>query len=239
MSMSGSTSRAFAIARLHGFDIVRRRLVLVLLVALPVLLYAAVPHDNFAVIMVGTLMTLSIGGPAVFVMLSGREIDQRLGLAGFRPGELLAGRFLLLSALGSVTALLFGALVTVVSGPPRVAYLFAGLIVMALIAVTAGMAFGSALPGDLEALLMLMTIVGVQLVAPPDSVLHKLLPFRGPILLLRMGNGREHSLIEVVAATAGWMIATGLVTWIALRRKHPVDNRIAGQRAGDQFNNHP
>ncbi len=214
-------SRILAIARLHGYDIVRRRLVLVLLIALPVLLYAAVPHDNFAVVMVGTLMTLSIGGPAVFVMLGGREIDPRLGLAGFRPLDLLLGRFALLAALGSLTAVLFGALVTVVSGPPRIGYLFAGLVLMAMIAVTAGMAFGSAMPGDLEALLTLMTIVGVQLVAPTDSVIHRVLPFRSAILLLQMGNGRDRSLVEVAISAAGWIAITGFVAWVALRRASP------------------
>jgi hypothetical protein len=215
-----SLTRVLAIARLHGYDIVRRKLVLVLLIALPVLLYAAVPHDDFAVVMVGTLMTLSIGGPAVFVMLGGREIDQRLGLARFRPLDLLLGRFMLLAGLGTITALLFGSLVVVVSSPPRVGYMLAGLVLMAMIAVTAGMAFGSAMPGDLEALLTLMTIVGVQLVAPPNGVLHQ---FRSSILLLRMGNGRTASLTEVALSAVVWIAITGFVSWFALRRNSPVD----------------
>ena len=95
-----SVRRVLTVARLHGLDLIRRRLVLALLAAMPVVIYLAMGDDPFAVVVGGTLMTFSIAGPAVFVLLAGRGIDQRLTLAGYRPLDLVVGRLLLLDVVG-------------------------------------------------------------------------------------------------------------------------------------------
>jgi hypothetical protein len=220
--------RTAAVFRMHGYDVLRRRTVLGLLLSLPMLLYAAIPDDparpGFAVVLVGTLMTFSIAGPSIFVMLGGRDIDQRLGLVGFKPLELLGGRFALLSLLGISTSVIFAAVVMIFDNPRRPAYLMVGLVLMALLSVALGLACGATLPGDLEAMLVMIGFVGVQLVAGPSSAIHKLLPFRAPILLLYMASGRRYSLSQVLIPGVWWIVFFTFVAYATIRRRSPQAN---------------
>jgi hypothetical protein len=223
--------RASAIFRMHSYDVFRRRVVLALLVLLPLVLYAAYPADplrpGFGVVFVGTLMTFAIAGPAIFVMLGGRDIDPRLGLSGFRPLELVGGRFALLASLGTVTALIFGNVVMFSESPKHPVYVFAGLILMSWLAAAVGLACGAVLAGDLEAMLVMIGIVGMQLVAASDSFLHKLLPYRAPILLLYMAAGKKYNLLEIVALTVFWFVLLGAVTYAVIKRHSPVSTSPA------------
>ncbi len=220
-----NATRIAGVFRMHAYDVLRRRLVLGLLLVLPMLLYAAIPDDpqrpGFAIVLVGTLMTFSIAGPAIFVMLGGREIDQRLGLVGFKPSELLAGRFAFLSLLGGATAVVFAIVVMVFDNPPRPAYLLGGLVLMALLAVALGLACGATLPGDLEAMLVMIGMVGVQLVAGTSSSLHKLLPFRAPILLLYKSMGRTYTFSQIAIPGAFWISLFTGIAYAVIRRRSP------------------
>lgn len=211
-----SPRRILTVAKLHGLDLLRRRLVLVLLAALPVVIYLAMGDDPFAVVVGGTLMTFSIAGPAVFVVLAGRRIDQRLTLAGFRPLDLVLGRLALLDLIGVFVASLFGALVIVLSSPPRPDYTVAGVLVMAFLAVPFGLALGALLPGDLESMLAMMGVVGVQLVAPPDSLASKVMPYHGPKQLLRASNGNDVTLVTALAHAGVWFVALVAITALAI-----------------------
>src|SRR6266511_49793 len=90
-------SRIWTVAEMQGRDLARRRLALVLLVALPLAFYGAMAgHESDAIIPGGIAMAFSVAGAAIFSVLSARAVDQRLTLAGLRPSELLLGRLLLL-----------------------------------------------------------------------------------------------------------------------------------------------
>jgi hypothetical protein len=225
MKQAESHRRVRAVVAMHGADLLRRRAVLVLLLALPLMLYAAMERDDFAVVMVGTLMTLSIGGPALFVMLGGRDIDPRLGLAGFRPLEIVAGRYVLLAGLGSLTALAFSALVILVSQPPKPLYTVLGLLLMAVVAAALGLALGAVMQGDLEAMLTLIAVVGVQLVTSPLSALHQILPLRGPVMALRLGNDRDITALSIALPTALWLLFLATVAFVAVSRRAPSGSR--------------
>ncbi len=218
--------RTAAIFRMHAYDVLRRRLVLALLVILPLALYATIPEDpkrpGFEVVFIGTLMTFSIAGPAIFIMLGGRDIDPRLGLSGFKPLELVIGRFLLLGALGVATAIAFGLVVMVVESPKHPVYLFAGLVLIALLAAVLGLACGATLPGDLEAMLVMIGIVGMQLVAAPSSPVHRVMPYRAPILLLFMATGQKYNVLEIVGLTVFWFSLLIMIAFITIRRRGPV-----------------
>jgi hypothetical protein len=225
-----SIRRVLVVARLHGLDIIRRRLVLVLLAALPLAIYFAMGDDEYAVIVGGTLMTFSIAGPAVFVSLAGRGIDQRLNLAGFRPLDLVVGRLLLLSGLGVGIALLFGALVIVRSDPPRPSYTIFGVVVMALLAVPFGMALGTVLPGDLESILAMGTVVGVQLVGSPDSVTSKVLPYHGAKQLLRISNDRNPSASMAFLHAGLYFVVLVAICTVAVQRRSRVRTVTSSDR---------
>lgn len=211
-----SVRRVLIVARLHGLDLIRRRLVLVLLVAMPVVIYLAMGDDPAAVVVGGTLMTFSIAGPAVFVLLAGRGIDQRLTLAGYRPVDLVLGRLLLLDLVGLVVAMLFGSLVVALSSPPEPVYTVAGVVAMAFLAVPFGLALGALLPGDLESMLAMMGVVGVQLVAPPTSLPSKAMPYHGPMQMLRLSNESDVDIGAAAAHACVWFVVLVGLTVLAV-----------------------
>lgn len=222
--------RILTVARLHGLDLIRRRLVLVLLAAMPVVIYLAMGDDPFAVVVGGTLMTFSIAGPAIFVLLAGRAIDQRLTLAGFRPLDLVIGRLLLLDLVGLVVALLFGGLVLALSAPPEPAFTVAGVVVMALLAVPFGLALGALLPGDLEAMLAMMGVIGVQLVSPPNSIGSKAMPYHGAKQLLRASNGNDVAILPPLLHAAAWFAVLVALTTVAVTYRCRIHRRPANER---------
>jgi hypothetical protein len=180
--------RIRTIATLHGLDIVRRPITLILLAILPVLIYFALGDDPYAVVVGGILMAFSVAGPAIFVLLTGRPIDSRLTLSGFKPAELVLGRLLLLNALGMGVISIFAVLVITQSHPEKPFYVLLGTIFVAFIAVPLGLCLASLMPGDLEATLLMIGFVGIQVALKEPAPLSKFLPFHGPRQLL-LGSG--------------------------------------------------
>ena len=83
------------VAEMQGRDLVRRRLALVILVALPLAFYLSMignPTDPFALVAGGIGMSWSVASAALFAVLAARRVDPRLVLAGYRPRDLLLGR---------------------------------------------------------------------------------------------------------------------------------------------------
>ena len=95
--------RTLIVAELQGRQLLRRRLALAILVALPVALYLAMlSQSKENAIEFGALgMSWSVACAALFAVLAAREAEPRLVLIGFRPAELMLGRFLLLLGLPS------------------------------------------------------------------------------------------------------------------------------------------
>ena len=90
--------RTVIAAEMQGRQLLRRRLALAILVALPVALYLAMlSQSKENAIEFGALgMSWSVACAALFAVLAAREAEPRLVLIGFRPVELMLGRFLLL-----------------------------------------------------------------------------------------------------------------------------------------------
>jgi ABC-2 type transporter len=183
-----SLRRIRTIATLHGLDIVRRPITLILLAILPALIYFALGDDPYAVVVGGILMAFSVAGPAIFVLLTGRPIDSRLTLSGFKPAELVLGRLLLLNTLGLGVISIFATLVITQSHPEKPFYVLLGTILVAFIAVPLGLCLASLMPGDLEATLLMVGVVGIQVALKEPAPLSKFLPFHGPRQLL-LGSG--------------------------------------------------
>jgi hypothetical protein len=196
----------WSIMRIHGLELVRRRLVLALLCALPIVLYFAMAgnSESFAVVTGGTLLTFSIAGPAVFIVLAGRQIDQRLALAGYKARHLILGRLLMLLILGFVVCSLFVGLVLTLSEPKFPIRVVLGVYLVAVVAVPFGLTLSSVLPGDLEAFLTMIGVVGVQLALPYGSIAGPIGPLYGPKQILYAANpGPTNSPDVVVPANIG------------------------------------
>ena len=76
-------SRVVVVAEMQGRDLARRRLALILLVALPLAFYGALAgHSSDAIIPGGVAMAFSMAGAAIFAVLSSRAVDHRLTWPG-------------------------------------------------------------------------------------------------------------------------------------------------------------
>jgi hypothetical protein len=220
-------ARWAAVADAHLRELSRRRVAMLLLVAVPLAFYGSLAgHNGPHAIRSGIIgMALSLSGAGIFVVLGGRAVDERLGLVGYRRADLLAGR---LACVAVVTA----AIMVSVSHPPRPGFSVAAVAALAVVAVPLGVLIGTLVARDLEAVLVLIGLVGVQLSLDVSQALSKVLPFYGPRRLIEIALGARYSTTTAVAATVGYTVAvlalSLLVTRSRLRR--PANPVSAGRR---------
>src|SRR5215472_10282677 len=166
------TALLAAVAAAHARILARRRIALLLLALLPLAFYGALyRHSPHAVTVGGVASAFSAGGAAIFSMLPARAADQRLILAGYRPAVLITGRLIVLEAASLAISLVTATVMIAGTRPAHPGDVFAG--------VPLGLALGALLPRELEAVLVLIGIVGIQVTAMPDTIIARLLPFHG------------------------------------------------------------
>lgn len=181
-------------AEMTGRELARRPVALGLLTVRPLAFYGAqAHHSSRAAVTGGVAMAFSIAGASIFAALTARPVDERLVLAGYRPCELLLGRLVLLELFGLAVAVLFSVVMVLGTGPSESWALVAGVVLVAVTSVPFGIAVGALAPGDLEGVLILMGVVGIQLTLESTQTIAKLLPFWGPQRLL------EHAIDPTVA----------------------------------------
>jgi hypothetical protein len=196
-------------AEMTGRELVRRRVALGLLTALPLAFYGAqAHHSDRAAITGGIAMAFSIAGASIFTALGARPVDERLVLAGYRPRELLLGRLVLLEVFGLAVAGLFSVVMVLGTGPSDPWALVLGVALVAITSVPFGLAVGALVPQDLEGVLILIGVVGVQLTLESTQTVAELLPFWGPQRLL------QHSIDPTVGIGAA--LPVDLVYGLAL-----------------------
>lgn len=197
-----TAARILVPAEMTGRDLARRRWALMLLTALPLAFYEAMAHhSDHAVVTGGVAMAFSIAGASIFTSLTARAVDDRLVLAGYRPRELLLGRLLLLELFGLLVGAVFSLVMVLGTGPSDAGALVAGVLLVAVTSVPFGLAVGALAPQELEGVLILIGVVGVQLTLESTQTLAKLLPFWGPDRLL------QHSIDPTVATGAAIPVA--------------------------------
>ena len=97
--------------------------------------------------------------------------------------------------------------------------LVAGVILTGLVAVPLGLALGALLPRELEAVLILIGIVGIQITASPDTTIASLLPFHAARQLLDAAVATPTPFWPQLAVTAIYSTALLGITWAAWRRR--------------------
>jgi hypothetical protein len=152
-----------------------------LLTGLPLAFYLSSisQGSHHAAITGGVAMAFSVAGASIFAALTARPVDQRLVLAGYRPSELLLGRLLFLELFGVVVATLFSVIMVLGTGPEHPVLLGVGVELVAAISVPFGLAVGALAPHELEGVLILIGVVGVQLTLGSEQTIAKFLPFWG------------------------------------------------------------
>ena len=208
--------RILTVAEMQGRDLLRRRLALVILVALPLAFYGANLGATYAPVLAGVGMSWSVAGAALFATLAARRVDPRLVQAGFRPGELLLGRLLLLVGLGLVLAIGFSALVFPLSDPPRPSALVLGTMLAALVGVPLGLAVAALLPRELEGMLTIIGVVGIELSLEAGAAPAPFLPLYGPIKTLAIASGDDGSVAPWLLHGLGYgaaLFALAVLVW--------------------------
>jgi hypothetical protein len=217
-----STRRVLAASRVDAIQLWRRRRALALLTALPLAFYAASSgHNPRAIVIGGIALAFSLAGAPIFASLAARAVDQRLVLTGYRPTEILLARLLVLETYGAVVALGFSAVMIAKSDPARAGFTVGGVILVAVVAVPFGLMLGALLPSELEAVLVMIGAVGIQLTLDQTERIAKLLPSWGPRQLLEGSLGDSisspHAVETACAYAAGLLVVTAVVTIRRLR----------------------
>ncbi len=215
-----SPGRVAIMAEMHGRDLVRRRVAIGLLFALPFAFYlASSGNGTGAVTSGGVGMAFAVSGAALFSVLSSRPADQRLMLSGYRPIEMLLGRLAFLGPLALVIAGLFSLTMAPLSGPARPWVMVLGVAAVALVSVPFGLAVGAAVPKELEGTLVLIGVVGVQLATRTNTVVSKVLPFYGPRRLLNASVSDHGAIAGPLLQTLVYGVGLLLVARLFVSRR--------------------
>jgi hypothetical protein len=212
-----------------GRELARRRVALGLLTLLPLAFYgASADHSSHAAVTGGIAMAFSIAGASIFAALSARPVDERLVLAGYQPGELLLGRFVLLEVFGLVVAGLFSVVMVIGTDPVDHSALVLGVLLVAITSVPFGLAVGSLAAQELEAVLILIGVVGIQLTLDSTQTIAKLLPFWGPQRLLQHAIDPTVALGAAIPVNLCYALALLVASWYINRRRAPsAPHRVA------------
>lgn len=195
-------------AEMHGRDLLRRHVALLLLVALPLAFYLSSGRTGREAVTAGGVgLAFAIAGATLFSTLSSADVDQRLVLGGYRPIELLLGRLLFLGPLGLVIAAGFWLLMTVFADPAEPWLVLLGVAVVALQSVPLGLAVGAGVARELEGTLVVIGVVGIQMAADPDSTVAKVLPFHEPQALIIAGVDGHGAVVMPLVWTALYGLA--------------------------------
>jgi hypothetical protein len=214
--------RTMAIARAHARELVRRKLAIILLLALPLAFYLLAGDDGLAISFATVGFGWSIAIMSLFSTQSLRAIAPRLALLGFRPVEIVAGRVLCIAGYGAaIGTLLFLFLQAdeVVRSPSHLAVALGFAVVGS---GTAGLAVGAVSDRQTETMLFLIGLVSLTLVAPSASTFAELLPmFATDEHAWAAVEGEVRSGVQPWRAAALTSTVLGVVAVVATLRRLP------------------
>jgi hypothetical protein len=209
-------------AEMTGRELARRGFALGLLTALPLAFYgASANHSDNAITTGGIAMAFSIAGASIFISMTARPVDQRLILAGYRPWELLLGRLLLLELFGVVVAGVFSVVMIFGSSPADPWLVAAGVGLVSFTSVPFGLAVGELAPHELEGVLILIGVVGVQLTLDSSQAIARLLPFWGAQRLMDTANDVVSSIGPAVPVALLYATALFIAAVYIMHRRAP------------------
>ncbi len=158
--------------------VVRRRLTVGILLAMPVAFYF-VSHDSVGRSVRSLLFGLSwaVSTVAFFAAVGGREVEPRLELAGWRWRDLVAGRVVGLAGIGLGLTAVFGVLVAVDQDVRSIGGVVLSFAVTSATAIGVGSAVGALMRREMEGTLILFFLAGLQAVVNPFDRYSRALPF--------------------------------------------------------------
>ncbi len=211
------------IARITGNELLRRRGVLALMLALP-LLFFVIRLDTYwtALRMLAIGLGWSMAALALFTQVSALRINGRLIVAGASVSALHLGRQLALWAGGLTLALMYFVVVTLtIAGDlAHLAPVLLALCLTVMISVPLGTVVAAAVPRELEGSLVLLGVMAVQLLVEPAAGWTRILPLWSTRELASyiIGPAGEDHLIRGTLHGIGYTLALSLLAWLLTRR---------------------
>lgn len=231
--------RTLTIAEMTLRDLMRRRAVVVLLFAIPLVFYLARRGDHTGQATRFLLLGLgfTIGAAGLFATSAVRSLEPRLRLAGYATIDIYLGRLAALLVVGLTLAAPYLLITAVDQDVPRMGALALALGLGVMVAAPLGMLLGSVLAREMEGVLLLLGVVAGQFLLDPAKTSGKLMPFWSsreigtyavdPVDIGYLHRGVVHAL--VVAAVLFAVTAT--IATVRLRRRQPVRSTGAGPPA--------
>lgn len=172
-------TRILTVAELAARELLRRRSVLFLLLLLPLAFYLSRRSDHVgqSIRFVCLGLGWALSTAALFAGSAARGIEPRLRLSGYRAYHLHLGRLVALWTVGVGLSVPYFLLVRL--DQPDVRYGAIALIMLLTVAVAVpfGLALSAVLPRELEGMLLLLIVIGLQMMLDPSGNAARLLPF--------------------------------------------------------------
>ncbi|HEX6299770.1 MAG TPA: hypothetical protein VF148_04835 [Acidimicrobiia bacterium] len=210
-----------AVAEMQLRELARRKMAIALLVALPLVIYLSIPAGElWAVVPAVVGLAWAVGGAAMFAALGWRRVDPRLSLVGHRPIAQILGRSLPIAALGLLLGAAIFPLILFRSDPSDPTMVVTAIALTVLVGTPLGLAIGSLLSREMEAMLVLIGVGAIANVMPPELTSAQLVPLWAPVRLLVTaiytdGNGYGPPVTHGLASAAVLMT----IAWLAWRRR--------------------
>ena len=172
-------TRILTVAEMSLREIARRRGVLVMLVFLPLAFYLARRGDHLgqSIRFVCLGLSWALSTAALFAGSAARSLEPRLRLSGYRTHQLFLGRLTALWTLGLALSLPYLLLIRVDQHDIRFGAVALIMLLGVVVSPLFGLAVSAVLPRDLEGMLVLLMVVGLQMILDPASAASRLLPF--------------------------------------------------------------
>lgn len=213
-------SQISVVAEMQVRELARRKVAIALLVALPLIIYLSIPAGElWSVVPAVVGLAWAVGGAAMFAAIGWRRVDPRLSLAGHRPMAQIMGRTLPITALGLLLGAAVFPLILSRSDPPDPGMVATAIALTALVGTPLGLAIGSLLPREMEAMLVLIGVGAISNVMPPEMTSAQLAPLWAPVRLLVTAmspDGNGYGPVIHGLTSAGLLMT---ITWLAWRTR--------------------
>jgi ABC-type multidrug transport system permease subunit len=171
-------TKTLVVAEMAARDLSRRRGALTLLFLLPLAFYVARRDmTGQAVRLVGLGLGWVVSTAAVFSGTAAKGLEPRLRLTGYRTRHLVAGRLTALVTIALAVGAVYLAIALLDQDIRRPGAVALGLLLTVAVAVPLGLLMAALLPRELEAMLVLLTVFGLQMLLDPATMSARLLPF--------------------------------------------------------------
>ncbi|MEJ3748345.1 hypothetical protein WEI85_34305 [Actinomycetes bacterium KLBMP 9797] len=220
--------KILTIAEMALREMLRRRAVLALLLALPLLFYLVRRGDHVGQSIRFLLLGLAwaVSTAALFASSASRSIEPRLRLSGYASHHLYLGRLAAMWLLGLSVAAPFFVLVAVDHGDQvRLGALALAMTFAVTVAAPFGLLIGAVVPRELEGTLILLVVIGLQMMIDPADTLTRITPFWSSREIGTYAvdhTGGEYLTRGLVHGVLFTLVATALVALLAtvrLRRR--------------------